>query len=106
MGLLVDGQWHDTWHDTTSTGGRFVREDATFRNWITADGGAGPNGAAGFKADDRFINSSILYKLLRSCFVRYPQWQKIGNDRLPTHRKRSAGAAPARSFRTRAPPVR
>ena len=68
MGLLVDGQWHDTWYDTTSTGDRFVRTDATFRNWITADGGAGPHGAGGFKADDRSINSKILYKLLRSCF--------------------------------------
>lgn len=51
MGLLVDGKWHDQWYDTTSTGGRFVRKDSQFRNWITADGSAGPTGDAGFKAE-------------------------------------------------------
>jgi putative glutathione S-transferase len=50
MGQLVKGQWHDVWYDTTTTGGRFVRKDATFRNWITADGSAGPSGMGGFKA--------------------------------------------------------
>ena len=42
MGLLVEGQWHDVWYRTKSTRGRFVRKDAAFRNWITADGSAGP----------------------------------------------------------------
>nr|WP_321483570.1 glutathione S-transferase family protein [uncultured Cohaesibacter sp.] len=51
MGLLVDGKWHDQWYDTKSTGGRFVRKDSAFRNWITADGSAGPTGEAGFKAE-------------------------------------------------------
>ena len=51
MGLLVDGKWHDQWYDTKSTGGRFVRKDSAFRNWITADGAAGPTGEAGFKAE-------------------------------------------------------
>ncbi|WP_319410738.1 glutathione S-transferase family protein [uncultured Cohaesibacter sp.] len=51
MGLLVDGKWHDQWYDTKSTGGRFVRKDAAFRNWVTADGSAGPTGEAGFKAE-------------------------------------------------------
>ena len=32
MGLLVEGQWHDVWYSTKSTGGRFVRKDAAFRN--------------------------------------------------------------------------
>jgi putative glutathione S-transferase len=50
MGQLVDGQWHDVWYDTKSTGGAFKRKDATFRNWITADGSAGPSGEAGFAA--------------------------------------------------------
>jgi putative glutathione S-transferase len=49
--MLVDGQWHDVWYETKSTGGRFVREDAAFRNWITADGSAGPSGEGGFKAE-------------------------------------------------------
>ena len=51
MGLLVDGQWHDDWYDTESTGGRFVRQDSQFRNWLTADGGPGPTGNEGCKAE-------------------------------------------------------
>ncbi|MEO9529467.1 glutathione S-transferase family protein [Roseibium sp.] len=51
MGLLVDGVWKEQWYDTSSTGGRFVRKDAAFRNWITADGSPGPNGDGGFKAE-------------------------------------------------------
>ena len=51
MGLLVDGQWQDKWYDTEASGGRFVREDAGFRNWVTADGSAGPTGVGGFKAE-------------------------------------------------------
>ncbi|MBK3392456.1 glutathione S-transferase family protein [Psychrobacter sp. M9-54-1] len=51
MGLLVDGQWQDKWYDTEASDGRFVREDAGFRNWVTADGSAGPTGVGGFKAE-------------------------------------------------------
>lgn len=51
MGLLVDGTWHDQWYDTKSSGGYFIRSDSQFRNWITADGSAGPTGRAGFKAE-------------------------------------------------------
>lgn len=51
MGKLVDGQWHDVWYETTSTGGRFLRKESQFRNWVTADGAAGPSGEGGFKAE-------------------------------------------------------
>ncbi|GAB7540552.1 glutathione S-transferase family protein [Cupriavidus sp. 8B] len=51
MGLLVNGKWQDRWYDTASTGGRFVRKDAAFRNWVTPDGAAGPSSAGGFKAE-------------------------------------------------------
>ncbi len=51
MGLLVDGRWQDQWYDTTKSGGRFVRSQSAFRNWVTADGSAGPSGKAGFKAE-------------------------------------------------------
>jgi putative glutathione S-transferase len=55
MGLLVDGVWTEQWYDTKSSGGRFVRKDASFRNWITKDGSAGPSGTGGFKAEaDRY----------------------------------------------------
>lgn len=50
MGLLVKGQWVDQWYDTSATGGRFVRTDAQFRNWITPDGRPGPSGEGGFAA--------------------------------------------------------
>uniref|UniRef100_UPI0034E3EA24 glutathione S-transferase family protein n=1 Tax=Yoonia sp. R2331 TaxID=3237238 RepID=UPI0034E3EA24 len=50
MGQLVDGVWHDVWYDTKSTGGAFKRTQAKFRNWITADGSAGPSGEGGFAA--------------------------------------------------------
>ena len=51
MGQLVDGVWHDVWYETKTSGGAFVRDSAKFRNWITADGSAGPTGDAGFKAE-------------------------------------------------------
>lgn len=51
MGLLVDGTWHDVWYDTESTGGRFERSAARFRNWITPDGKPGPSGTGGFAAE-------------------------------------------------------
>jgi len=51
MGLLVDGKWQDKWYETASTGGRFVRKDAAFRNWVTADGAPGPSGEGGFEAE-------------------------------------------------------
>ena len=51
MGQLVEGEWQDTWYDTEKTGGKFVRSTAKFRNWITADGSAGPEGDGGFAAE-------------------------------------------------------
>ena len=51
MGLLVNGEWHSDWYDTKATGGRFERKAPSFRNWITADGSAGPSGTGGFKAE-------------------------------------------------------
>ncbi|OON38648.1 glutathione-dependent reductase [Izhakiella australiensis] len=55
MGQLIDGVWHDTWYDTKATGGRFKRSESAFRNWVTVDGAAGPDGEGGFKAEkDRY----------------------------------------------------
>jgi len=51
MGQLVDGKWSTDWYDTKKTGGHFVRAQSGFRNWITADGSAGPTGEGGFKAE-------------------------------------------------------
>ncbi|MCO6048780.1 glutathione S-transferase family protein [Mesorhizobium sp. RP14(2022)] len=55
MGLLIDGQWQDQWYDTKSTGGKFERQDAKWRDWITADGTPAPGRTRGFKAEpDRY----------------------------------------------------
>jgi putative glutathione S-transferase len=51
MGMLLEGKWHDRWYDTGKTGGRFVRSESQFRNWITPDGAAGPTGKGGFVAE-------------------------------------------------------
>lgn len=61
MGLLVDGVWKDQWYDTSSSGGRFVRKDSAFRNWVTADGSAGPSGRAGFKAEPGRYHLFVSY---------------------------------------------
>ncbi|MBA3562632.1 MAG: glutathione S-transferase family protein [Gammaproteobacteria bacterium] len=50
MGLLVNGKWQDRWYDTSKWGGRFERQAASFRHWITPDGSPGESGAGGFPA--------------------------------------------------------
>ena len=55
MGYLENGEWNTGWYDTKSSGGRFERSTAGFRNWITPDGSAGPSGEGGFAAEaDRY----------------------------------------------------
>lgn len=49
MGLLVDGIWHDEWYDTGD--GEFKREQARFRDWLSADGAPGPDGQRGHRAE-------------------------------------------------------
>ena len=61
MGLLVEGVWRDEWYDTKSTGGKFVRKDAGFRNWITKDGSAGPSGTGGYAADSGRYHLYVSY---------------------------------------------
>jgi glutathionyl-hydroquinone reductase len=51
MGMLIEGVWHDTWYDTKETKGHFKRQASQFRNYVTADGSAGPSGDGGFKAE-------------------------------------------------------
>jgi putative glutathione S-transferase len=76
MGLLVDGKWVDKWYDTKSTGGAFKRSEAQFRNWVTADGSAGPTGKAGFNAESGryhlyvshacpWANRTMIYRSLK-----------------------------------------
>src|SRR5580693_6597875 len=49
MGLLVDGVWQED--ASRTTGGRFVRPNSSFRNFVTPDGSPGPTGEGGFKAE-------------------------------------------------------
>jgi putative glutathione S-transferase len=50
MGQLVEGVWQDQPLSNMNKGGKFIRSTSGFRNWITADGAAGPSGSDGFKA--------------------------------------------------------
>lgn len=51
--MLVNGKWTADWHPVQAKDeqGRFIRQQSSFRNWITADGSAGPTGTSGFKAE-------------------------------------------------------
>ena len=51
MGELIDGRWVRTGFDTVVVDGTVRRKPSIFRNWVTADGSAGPTGDAGFKAE-------------------------------------------------------
>jgi putative glutathione S-transferase len=51
MGFLLNGVWGQESAFPTDADGRFVRPSSPIRNWVTADGSAGPSGAAGFKAE-------------------------------------------------------
>lgn len=61
MGLLIEGEWHDQWYDTSKTGGRFERSKSQFRNWITATGEPGPTGQGGFPAESGRYHLYISY---------------------------------------------
>jgi len=50
MGLLINGEWKDRWYESDEKGA-FKREPSQRRDWITADGGPGPDGQRGVKAE-------------------------------------------------------
>lgn len=51
MGQLVDGRWQTGTAGAAGEDGRFQREEATFRHWLSADGAAGPGGEPGHQAE-------------------------------------------------------
>lgn len=61
MGQLLGGRWDPAWYDTKSAGGAFQRTVAAFRNWVTADGSAGPTGSAGFRAESGRYHLYVSY---------------------------------------------
>jgi putative glutathione S-transferase len=61
MGQLVNGRWEPVWYDTATTGGAFRRSTAGFRNWVTADGSAGPTGTGGYAAESGRYHLYVSY---------------------------------------------
>lgn len=51
MGLLIDGNWNDEDTRPSDKSGAFLRPESAFRSWVTANGGAGPSGDNGYKAE-------------------------------------------------------
>jgi putative glutathione S-transferase len=51
MTALIKGKVYQHWLEKEIKDGEFVRDESIFRNWITADGSAGPSGKAGFRAE-------------------------------------------------------
>ena len=48
---MVDGVWRAEGNFSHDSSGRFVRADAQFRDWVTADGAPGPSGEGGYQAE-------------------------------------------------------
>ena len=46
MGMMIEGQWHSKEPVSRTESDTFQRAQSTFRDWITADGGPGPQGQA------------------------------------------------------------
>ena len=51
MGQLFEGKWSDEDIRPSDAKGAFLRPSSKFRNWVTADGAAGPSGDSGFAAE-------------------------------------------------------
>ena len=51
MGMLIEGRWESDEGKLVDDDGRLQRPDSAFRNWVTADGSAGPTGEGGFRAE-------------------------------------------------------
>jgi len=51
MGLLVNGEWKNSWYDTKSTKGEFQREETSIHNWVTQDGSNDSIAGEAFKAE-------------------------------------------------------
>lgn len=51
--MLIDGKWSGPWHpfQAADDKGRFLRQNAPFRRWITPDGRPGPEGQEAFPAE-------------------------------------------------------
>ncbi len=50
-GMLIDGKWSNEPIKPNDSGGRFMRKESAFRNWVTRDGSPGATGDGDFKAE-------------------------------------------------------
>ena len=60
MGLLVEGKWSDRWYDTGESG-KFKREKAQWRDWITVDGKPAAGRSRGFEAEPGRYHLYVSY---------------------------------------------
>jgi glutathionyl-hydroquinone reductase len=61
MGHMMNGRWVNDDRIPADARGAFVRADSQFRHWVTADGGAGTSGTAGFKAEPGRYHLFVSY---------------------------------------------
>ncbi|MBO6726617.1 MAG: glutathione S-transferase family protein [Rhizobiaceae bacterium] len=61
MGMLVDGVWQKGWFNTKKSGGRFVRSQSQWRDWVTADGQPAEGRERGFKAEPGRYHLYVSY---------------------------------------------
>ena len=61
MGMLVDGVWQKGWINTKKSGGRFVRSQSQWRDWVTADGKPAEGRERGFKAEPGRYDLYVSY---------------------------------------------
>lgn len=61
--MLVDGKWIENWQPVQASDdkGRFIRQTSTFRNWVTVDGGEGPEGQLSFPAEEGRYHLIVAY---------------------------------------------
>lgn len=61
MGNMVDGVWHAEGLFKSDENGSFKRPDSGFRDWVTADGEAGPDGRTGHPAEPGRYHLYVSY---------------------------------------------
>ncbi len=61
MGYLQNGEWQTGWYDTKAHGGKFVRSDTKFRDWIVKDGEEAPDGATAYPAESGRYHLYVSY---------------------------------------------
>ncbi len=61
--MLVNGEWKENWQPVQNKDkdGRFIRQESSFRNWITPDGAPGVTGEGGFKAEANRYHLYVAY---------------------------------------------